>query len=130
MRWLIRRHDYFLSTILKDCITYSKGCQQCQKYGSIQRIPTVKLHSILNPWPFRGLAIDLIGKIHPALSKGHSFILVAINYFTKWVEAVPLKKVEQKDVIQFIKEQIIHRFGIPQSITIDKGTIFTREETN
>ena len=48
--------------------------------------------------------MDLIGKIHPASSKGHNFILVATNYFTKWVEVVPLKKAEQKDVIQFIKE--------------------------
>ena len=72
--------------------------------------------------------MDLIGKIHPVSSKGHSFILVATNYFTKWVEAVPLKKAEQKDVIQFMKEQIIHTFGIPQSITTDQGTMFTREE--
>ena len=47
MCWLIKRHDYFWPTILKDCITYSKCCQQFQKYGSIQRIPTVKLHSIV-----------------------------------------------------------------------------------
>ena len=57
--------------------------------------------------------MDLIGKIYPASSKGHNFILGSTDYFTKWVEVVPLKKVEQKDVIQFIKEQIIHRFGIP-----------------
>ena len=36
--------------------------------------------------------MDLIGKIHPVSSKGHNFILVAIDYFTKWVEAIPLKK--------------------------------------
>ena len=65
MCWLIRRLDYFWPTILKDCITYSKGCQQCKKYGSIQRIPAVELHSILKPWSFRGWAMDLIGKIHP-----------------------------------------------------------------
>ena len=63
--------------------------------------------------------MDLIGMIHPASSKGHNFILVAIDYFTKWVEVVPLKKAEHKDVIQFINEQIIHRFGIPRSITMD-----------
>ena len=56
--------------------------------------------------------MDLVRKIHPALSKRHSFILVAIDYFTKWVEAVPLKKAEHKDVNQFIKEEIIHRFEI------------------
>ena len=72
--------------------------------------------------------MDLIGKIYPASSKGHNFILVATKYFTKWVEAVPLKKVEHKDVIQFIKEQIIHRFGIPQSITTDQGTMYIGDE--
>ena len=57
--------------------------------------------------------MDLIGKIHPASSKGHSFILVATDYFTKCVEALPMKKAELKDVIQFIKEKIIQRFEIP-----------------
>ena len=74
--------------------------------------------------------MDMIGNIHPSSSKGHNFILVATDYFTKWVEAVPLKKVEHKDVIQFIKEQIIHMFGIPHSVTTDQGTMFTREEIN
>ena len=72
--------------------------------------------------------MDLTGNIYPPSSKGHNFILVAIDYFTKWVEEVPLKKAEQKDVIQFIKEQIIHRFGIPQSITTDQGTMFIGDE--
>ena len=88
----------------------------------------MELHSIVKPWPFKGRAMDLIGKIYLASSKGRNFILVSTDYFTKWVEAVPLKKAEQKDVIQFIKEQIIHRFGIPQSITTDQGTMFTGDE--
>ena len=56
--------------------------------------------------------MDLIGKIYQTSSKWHNFILVATYYLTKWVVAVPLKKAEPKDVIQFIKEQIIHRFRI------------------
>ena len=58
--------------------------------------------------------MDLIGKIYPTSSKGHNFILVAIDYFTKWVEAVPLKKVGQKDVMQFIKEQISIHYNRPR----------------
>ena len=92
IRWLIRRHGYFWPTILSDYINYSKGCQQCQKYGSIQRIPTMELHLIVKSWPFRGWAMNLIGKIYSTSSKRHNFILVAIDYFTKWVETVPLKK--------------------------------------
>ena len=94
MRWPIRRHDYFWQTILSDYINYSKGYQQCQKYDRIQRILYVELHLIVKQWPFRGWAMDLIGKIYPASSKGHNLIIVDRDYFTKWVEAVSLKKVE------------------------------------
>ena len=72
--------------------------------------------------------MDLIGKIYSASSNGHNFILVGTNYFTKWVEAIPLKKAKHKDVIEFIKEHIIHRFKIPQSITTDQGTVFMGDE--
>lgn len=68
--------------------------------------------------------MDLIGKIYHASSKGHNFIILAGVFFTKWVEVIPLRKVEQKDVIEFIKEHIIHRFGIPQSTATDQGTMF------
>ena len=78
--------------------------------------------------PFRGWGIDLIGQIYPPSSKNHKFILVAIDYFTKWVEAVPLKKVTSIDMIEFVKEHIIYRFGIPQTITTDQGTMFTSGE--
>ncbi|KAK1602588.1 hypothetical protein QYE76_016857 [Lolium multiflorum] len=44
-----------------------------------------------------------------------------LDYFTKWVEAVPMKKVKSEDVIKFVKEHVIHRFGIPQTITTDGG---------
>jgi hypothetical protein len=43
--------------------------------------------------PFRGWGIDLIGQINPPSSKGHKFVLLATDYFTKWVEAIPRKKV-------------------------------------
>ena len=54
--------------------------------------------------------------------------MVATNYFTKWVEAIPLKMVTSKNMVDFVKEHIVYRFGIPQTITIDQGTMFTSEE--
>jgi len=53
---------------------------------------------------------------------------VAIDYFTKWVEAIPLKVTSSTNVIEFIREPIIFRFGVPQSITTDQGKIFTSKE--
>ena len=83
------------------------------------------MNPIIKPWPFRGWAIDLIGQIYPPSSKGHKFILVATDYFTKWVEAIPLKKVTSANMIEFVKEHIVYRFGIPQTITTHQGTMFT-----
>jgi hypothetical protein len=55
-------------------------------------------------------------------------VLLATDYFTKWVEAIPLKKVTSENIIEFVKEHIIYRFGIPQTITMDQGTQFTSLE--
>jgi hypothetical protein len=72
--------------------------------------------------------LDFIGKIHPSSSKGHYFVIVATDYFTKWTEAIPLKNMMHKEVIEFITGHIIHRFGIPQTLTTDQGTSFISKE--
>jgi hypothetical protein len=72
--------------------------------------------------------MNMIRKINPPSSKGHRYILAIIYYFTKWVEAIPMKSVTSKDVVNFIKEHVIHRFGIPQTITIDGGSVFISKE--
>ena len=86
------------------------------------------MNPIIKPWPLRGWGIDLIGQIFPPSSKGHKFILVATDYFTKWVEAIPLKMVTLKNMVDFVKEHIAYRFGIPQTITTDQGTMFISKE--
>lgn len=70
----------------------------------------------------------MIGKINPSYSKGHQWILAITDYFTKWVELVPMKSVTTKDVISFVREHVIHRFGVPQTITTDGGSVFVSEE--
>jgi transposase InsO family protein len=72
--------------------------------------------------------MDMISKINPPSSKGQQYILAITGYFTKWVEAIPMKSVTSNDVINFIKEHVIHRFGIPQTITTDGGSVFISEE--
>ena len=91
----------------------------------IQRVPASELHSIIKPWPFRGWALDVIGEVKPKSSKGHRYILVGIDYFTKWFKAIPLPDVTQDAVIDFIQKYIILRFGIPETITTDQGSVFT-----
>ena len=85
------------------------------------------MNPIIKPWPFRTWGIDLIGQIYPPSSKNHKFILVATDYFTKWVEAIPLKTVMSREMIEFVKEHIIYQFGT-QTITTDQGSMFISEE--
>jgi hypothetical protein len=78
----------------------------------------------MKPWPFRGWGLDFIGEIHPGSSKGHRFIFVAMDYFTKWIEAVPLRNMTYREVMSFVQEYIIYQFGFPQTLTIDQGPSF------
>ncbi|XP_050222280.1 uncharacterized protein LOC126672372 [Mercurialis annua] len=130
MRWLIHKYDFYWPKIEQDCIRYAKGCEACQKCGPIQHVPAEESHSIIKPWPFRGWAVDLIGKIYPGSSDGHTFVIIATCYLTKWVEAKPLKSRTKEAVIKFFKEHIVHRHGLPESITTDKGTMFTGGDIN
>jgi transposase InsO family protein len=72
--------------------------------------------------------LDFIGEIHLSSTKGHRFVLVATDYFTKWVEVVPLKRMTHQEVISFVLEQIIYRFGIPQTMTTDQGPSFMSQQ--
>ncbi|XP_049354720.1 uncharacterized protein LOC125819297 [Solanum verrucosum] len=71
------------------------------------------------PWPFVAWGMDVIGPIEPKASNGHRFILVVVDYFTKWVEAITFKVVTKKAVVDFVHSNIICRFGIPRTIITD-----------
>ncbi|XP_050875865.1 uncharacterized protein LOC127079525, partial [Lathyrus oleraceus] len=77
---------------------------------------------LTSPWPFSMWGIDMIGAIEPKASNGHRFILVAIDYFTKWVEAASYANVTKQVVARFLKKEIICRYGIPSRIITDNGT--------
>jgi hypothetical protein len=83
MKWIIQRLGYFWPAMLEDCFEYHKGCQDCQRFGNVQRLPASVMNPIIKPWPLRGWGIDIIGQIYPPSSKDHKFIVVATDYFTK-----------------------------------------------
>jgi hypothetical protein len=124
MKWLLHRAGFYWPTMINGCFRYYRGCESYHKFGDVQLAPVAMLHPIIKPWPFRSWALDLVGQIHPFSSKCHQFVLVATDYFTKWKEVVPLKNLTYREVIHFILEHIIHRFGIPQTLTMDQGSSF------
>ncbi|XP_059654464.1 uncharacterized protein LOC132301206 [Cornus florida] len=128
MRWLLRRYGYYWKGILKDCIEFAKTCIACQEHGPIQRVPAINMQPIVKICPFRGWALDFIGKLRLSSADGHTYMVVATDYFTKRVEAIPLKTYEQPTIISFIKKHIIHRLGIPETLTTDRSLSFIGSE--
>ncbi|XP_055800316.1 uncharacterized protein LOC129869697 [Solanum dulcamara] len=73
------------------------------------------------PWPFSAWEMDVIRPIEPKASNGHRFILLAIDYLTKWVKVVTFKVVTKKMVVYFVHSNIICRFGISRTIITDNA---------
>ncbi|PKI58271.1 hypothetical protein CRG98_021353 [Punica granatum] len=114
----IMRLGYFWSTMETetDCVKHVRHCHLCQVYANQIRASPNELYPMAAPWPFSMSGMDVIGPINPKASKGHLFILVAINYFTKWVEAITLASVTAKAVARFLKRDIIARYGVPATL--------------
>jgi hypothetical protein len=76
---------------------------------------------------FYGWGLDFIGQIHSPSSKGHWFVLVATDYFTKWTEIVPLKNITHREVIEFITEHIIHRASLKHWLQFKEHHLYPRK---
>ncbi|XP_070032809.1 uncharacterized protein [Nicotiana tomentosiformis] len=90
-------------------------------HGDLIHAPPLELHPMSVSWPFIAWGMDVIRPIEPKASNGHRFILVAIDYFTKWVEAVTFKAIINKAVVDFVHSNIICHFGIPKTIITDNA---------
>nr|XP_023895858.1 uncharacterized protein LOC112007730 [Quercus suber] len=91
----IMRANYYWLTMENDCIKHVRTCHRCQAYQARKNAPPQPLHSLAAPWPFSAWGMDVIGLVNLKVSNGHEYILVAIDYFTKWVEATLYKSITQ-----------------------------------
>ena len=99
-----------------------KGCDLCQRLGKLTRRNMMPLNPILIVDIFDVWGIDFMGPF--PMSFGHSYILVGVDYVSKWVEAIPCRSNDHKVVLKFLKDHIFARFGVPKAIISDGGTHF------
>ena len=118
---------YYWPTMKRDAAKFVKKCHNCQVQANLIHTHPQNLHSMVTPWPFHTYGLDLVRLVNPP-SRRHIWILVATEYFTKWVEAVPLHKATGGAMANFIKENIIVRFGVPHRIISNNGTPFVNSD--
>eukprot|EP00253_Pinus_taeda_P005163 PITA_05163 len=121
----ILRAGYYWPTLFKDSHSYVRKCQICQNTAGRQRKPSMPLQPVNIEQPFSQWGLDIIGEIVPHSSKQHRYILTATDYFTKWVEAVPLKTTNSENIIEFIDQFIVTRFGLPSDLIFDNASYFS-----
>eukprot|EP00253_Pinus_taeda_P027971 PITA_27971 len=121
----ILRAGYYWPTLFKDSHSYVRKCQIYQTTGGRQKKPSMPLQPVNIEQPFSQWGLDIIGEIVPHSSKQHRYILMATHYFTKWVEAVPLKAANSENIIEFIDPFIITRFGLPTALIFYNSPYFS-----
>nr|GEV85258.1 reverse transcriptase domain-containing protein [Tanacetum cinerariifolium] len=95
------RQGYYWPTIHRDAREEIRKCDSCQIQSPVPKLPKTLMTSIMAPWPFFQWGIDVLGPLPEPLGKV-KFVIVAIDYFTKWIEAKPLAKTTGKEVKKFV----------------------------
>ena len=93
----IIRAGYYSPTILKDAQAYVRACDKCQRFSNLIRQPSEELTPLTAPWPFAQWGLDIMGPF-PTTLRQLKFLVVGIDYFTKWVEAETLATITEKNI--------------------------------
>uniref|UniRef100_A0A2N9G7V6 Uncharacterized protein n=1 Tax=Fagus sylvatica TaxID=28930 RepID=A0A2N9G7V6_FAGSY len=114
---------YWWPFMQSDVVRYVRKCDKCQRFAPKIHQPARELNPLSSPWPFAQWGLDIVGPL-PRAPGNKKFLIVATDYFTKWVEAEPLSHIREVDTKRFLWKSIITRFGIPWAVISDNGTQF------
>ncbi|RVW18547.1 Retrovirus-related Pol polyprotein from transposon 297 [Vitis vinifera] len=109
-------------SLFKDAHIICRSCDRCQRLGKLTKRNQMPMNPILIVELFDVWGIGFMGPF--PMSFGNSYILVGVDYVSKWVEAIPCKQNDHRVVLRFLKENIFSRFGVPKAIISDGGTHF------
>ncbi|GFS38889.1 hypothetical protein Acr_00g0059990 [Actinidia rufa] len=97
-----------------------------KRYAPVSRLPHTEMVPMSSPWPFAQWGIDILGPL-PRAPLQKKFLIVAIDYFTKWIEAQPLTKITEKNTRDFVWKHLVCRFGVPKVIISDNARQFDND---
>jgi transposase InsO family protein len=121
----ILKRKYWWPAMMNSIRTFIANCRKCQLHKSKPLIPA-PLHPIEpTPLPFERWGIDFVQDLTPGRAQNTN-IITAIDYATRWVVTRPTRSRSSEEALSFLFEEIISRFGVPQSIITDRALCFTK----
>jgi transposase InsO family protein len=121
------RSGFYWLSALHDAKNIVERCNACQRFATKPHAPASELCTIPVAWPFAQWGLDQVGPLPKSSRGGHTYLLVAIDKFSKWIKAVPVTNQEATTAVKFF-ESITCRYGVPNSIIADNGTNSTKGE--
>ena len=121
----ILQSGFYWPTIFKDCFEWVKLCDQCPRMGNISKRHEIPLQGILVVQLFDVWGMDFMGPF--PVSYGNIYILLAVDYVSKWVEAAACPRNDANIVVGFLQRNILSRFGTPRTIISDGGSHFANK---
>uniref|UniRef100_A0A2N9HNZ2 Uncharacterized protein n=1 Tax=Fagus sylvatica TaxID=28930 RepID=A0A2N9HNZ2_FAGSY len=117
------RARYYWPSIQADENQFVQRCDKCQRFTNLLHSPSEELTPMSLPWPFTQWGLDIMGPF-PIGRRQLKFLVVAIDYFTKWIEAEPLAMITEKNIQNFVWKTVICWFDIPRVLVSDNGKQF------
>ena len=117
------RQGFYWPTAVANAEQIVRTCEGCQFFARQTHLPAQALQTIPITWPFAVWGLDMVGPLKAAPG-GYTHLFVAVDKFTKWIEAKPVATITAAKAADFFRD-IVHRFGVPNSIITDNGTQFT-----
>ncbi|XP_015956824.1 uncharacterized protein LOC107481123 [Arachis duranensis] len=118
------RAGYYWPSMMADSKEFVRKCVKCQENANFHRAPSSELSLLTSSRPFLQWGVNLLGPF-PVGPGQVKYLIVAIDYYTKWIEAEPLASISSSNCRKFMWKQVITRFGIPKAVISDNGTQFT-----
>jgi hypothetical protein len=122
----VLRQGFYWPNAASDAAYLIQKCENCQICARDQKQPSSLTQLIQPTWLLQRWGLDLLGPLPPA--QGNlKYVVVAVEYFSKWIEAKPFAIITSATVQKFFWQNIVCRFSVPKAITVDNGTQFDAE---
>ncbi|XP_022007808.1 uncharacterized protein LOC110907084 [Helianthus annuus] len=119
----VKNAGYYWPGMHESAVKELQQCDECQRHAPISLRAKNEMIPVTAAWPFQKWGVDIVGPFSRS-SGSAQYLLVAVDYFTKWVEARPFTTISGYNVTRFFWEQIVCRFGLPLYIISDNAKQF------